>query len=270
MEKYKDIIEWVKSNPNRDSFSVDEYNKGIVLLLKHTRNTFLCAKLQRSVPSKINKSLLHYNLSNVLKQALNSEQQKKNKKNIVIKTSGPGSFVPNNPIVTKPIIDKEVPKSMKELLMPDSIVKMKSRSGELFRKAGKLHRDLVERLFGKKKIDNKEKEDIKDVAVEIASLMDENVEILNKVDNYLDTGKIPPINNSNSKSSKLDNKDLSKLNEKELISKKKSCQVSLYRLHKKMKEQTDITKQKKIKSKIDLYKKNIERISKEIKSRNVV
>ena len=74
--------------------------------------------------------------------------------------------------------------------MPDSIIALRSRSGEIFRRMVVLHRELRDSNFYVEILTDKQKLRNSTIATEIQALVEENNAILNEVDFYKKNGFI--------------------------------------------------------------------------------
>ena len=72
--------------------------------------------------------------------------------------------------------------------MPDSIIALKSRSGEIFRRMVVLHRELRDANFYVVNLSDKQKQRNSIIATEIQALSEENNAILNEIDFYKKNG----------------------------------------------------------------------------------
>lgn len=72
--------------------------------------------------------------------------------------------------------------------MPDSIIALKSRSGEIFRRMVVLFIELRDSNFYKTELTKEEIKRNKAIALEISSLTEENNNLMNEIDYYLKTG----------------------------------------------------------------------------------
>lgn len=95
--------------------------------------------------------------------------------------------------------------------MPDSIIALKSRSGEIFRRMIVLHRELRDANFYVVNLSDKQKQRNSIIATEIQALVEENNAILNEIDFYKKNGFV-----RKGMESQQDEIDYSKLTIKEI------------------------------------------------------
>lgn len=188
MEEYKDIINWLKVNKN-SSFSDDEFTKGLDLLRQVSSNKGIINTLSQLKINPHSRSLLRHNLDIFIRRKMDLF-------NVAIKKRGNFTIAPHiqgTPSVEKKettIAADKTPISYKTLFMPDALVKLRSKSGEIFKKRGVIQAEMVNRNFGLTDISEEIRIQNEKDALEITLLTDENNTILNEVKYYAKNGVI--------------------------------------------------------------------------------
>ncbi len=173
MEKEKDIIKWLKTNNQKDySYSDEQYKEGLVLFEFNSNNKGLLRFLNTTKIKQKHKEKLHYKLTSLLGKSIES-------KNIVVVTPS------INHSEVKPQIT-----TIREVLKPDKLVDLKAKSGQIFAKAARQHRELTDKYFLRDSLTEDEQNEVEPIVLDIASSMNENISILQELDHYEKTGEI--------------------------------------------------------------------------------
>lgn len=203
----EEIIAWLRQNKAmQNQYSQEEFANGIELLTKTQTNQAITLRMRLQGATQFNKAQLFFLLEQYTTIKIKASQ-----KTDKVQTFKSGKQDEKTQIVKeKPITIKEKVNSIKDVFTPQIIIDMKARSGELFRMAGKLHRQMVERNWDKKKLTEKEIDLNKQQAEQIVEAMDEDVDLLNKIDIWDKTQKIVE------KEEKKKEKDYSQIDTEEL------------------------------------------------------
>lgn len=194
MEKEKEIVRWLKKNNQVDnSFSDTEYKKGLSLFCKNSKNRVLIHNLSSKKIMPRHKALLHYNLTKILRRQIEINNAIANS---VVNGSTCESEVTKTSVkktTEKKKINNTAPKvtTIRAALMPDSLVKLQAKSGQLFAKSAVKHRELADKYFLRDdNISEDERKEIEPIVVEIVADSNENISIHQELEYYDKTGQI--------------------------------------------------------------------------------
>jgi hypothetical protein len=185
MQKEKEIIKWLKKNNQPDnSFSDKEYKNGLSLFCQNSKNRVLIHNLSGKKILQRHKSSLHYNLTKILTRHIEN--------NNLLAVSINSSNESSKKTSEKKKVDKSTtPKvTVREMLKPDSLVKLQAKGNDLFTKSAVQHRELVDKYFSKDEISNEEKKEIEPIVIEIVAATNENITIHQELEYYVKTGQI--------------------------------------------------------------------------------
>lgn len=192
MEKEKEIVRWLKKNNQVDnSFSDTEYKKGLSLFCKNSKNRVLIHNLSSKKIMPRHKASLHYNLTKMIMRQveINNAIAKS------IKNNGSSSAEESKPTKKNPEkkkINDDAPKvtTVREVLMPEALVKLKAKSGQLFAKSAVQHRELADKYFMKDAVSDEERKEIEPIVLELVAATNENISIHQELDYYEKTGQL--------------------------------------------------------------------------------
>lgn len=184
MEKEKDIIKWLKTNNQKDySYSDEQYKEGLRLFEINTNNKGVLRFLNTDKIKQKHKEKLHYKLTSLLEKTIENN-------NVVARSIS----APSIPIISSnegitPIIEPKVT-TVREVLKPDNLVELKAKSGQIFAKAARQHRELTDKYFLRDSLTEDEQNEVEPIVLDIASSMNENISILQELDHYEKTGEV--------------------------------------------------------------------------------
>lgn len=185
MEKEKDIINWLKTNNQKDySYSDEQYYEGLSLFALNTKNKIILKFFDTKKIKPKHKEKLHFKLTSLLGKEI--ENNNIVARSIAVKPTI--KVVPSQQII--PSQNEPKVTTVREVLKPDNLVELKSKSGQIFAKAAQQHRELTDKYFLRDSLTEEEIEEIEPIVTDIASSMNENISIQQELDHYEKTGEV--------------------------------------------------------------------------------